>query len=460
MFIRTPRSIVLLTGETCLLLTAVVAGTFLRLGATALPALSDGSGMLRVAFIVAICQICLHYADLYDRRRIRNWRALLVRLCLAVGAMSVILAIVYWWFPRWTIGSGVIVIAGLLAISLVSSWRLTFTWLSSRVAPRERLLIVGTNPAAVALARELHDRRYELGVEIVGFADSTAGPAGQRVLGRVVRAVEDIPAMIPDCGVDRIVVSLADARGKLPMNQLLDVRMRTNVSFDHLASAYEEYTGKIAVETLRPSWFVFSSGFRQTGLATAVKRVLDLALALVGLVVAAPLMLVAACLVKLTSPGGAFYRQERVGQYGRVFTIYKLRTMRADAEAGAGPVWSALNDARVTPVGRWLRATRVDELPQLWNVLRGDMSVVGPRPERPQFVADLAAKSPFFNHRHVLKPGITGWAQVHHPYAASVEDAIEKLQYDLYYVKHLSWWLDLLILAETIKTVVHRRGAR
>src|SRR5215470_9729855 len=175
MFVRTPRSVVLLTGETCLLLTAVVGGAFVRLGALAVPALSDGGGVLRVALIVAVCQLCLHYADLYDLRRIRNARAWFIRLCLAVAATSVILAIVYWWFPRWTIGPGVILIAGLLAISLVSSWRLTFTWLSSRVAPRERLLIVGTNPAAVELARELHDRRYELGVEIVGFADSTIG---------------------------------------------------------------------------------------------------------------------------------------------------------------------------------------------------------------------------------------------------------------------------------------------
>jgi sugar transferase (PEP-CTERM system associated) len=460
MFIRTPRSVVLLTGETCLLLTAVIAGTFMQLGPLAIPALSDGGGILRVILIVGVCQMCLHYADLYDLPRIQNVREFLVRLVLAVGATAVILALLYSWFPRWMIGPGVFLIAGILVISLVPSWRLTFAWLTSRVAPRERLLIVGTNPAAVEFARELNDRRHELGVEIVGFADSNVERIGRTVLGRVVGAVEDIPAMIRDTGADRIVVSLSDARGKLPMDQLLDIRLQTDVTFDHLASAYEEYTGRIALETLRPSWFVFSSGFRKTRLLLWGKRVLDVGLALVGLVLAAPFLLTGAALVTLTSPGGALYRQGRVGLNGRVFTIYKLRTMRADAEVGTGPIWSTLNDPRVTPVGRFLRKTRLDELPQLWNVLRGDMSFVGPRPERPQFVTLLTETIPFFNQRHVLKPGITGWAQIRHSYAASVDDAKEKLQYDLYYIKNLSLWLDLLILVETVKTVVRQRGAR
>ncbi|HEY7291820.1 MAG TPA: TIGR03013 family XrtA/PEP-CTERM system glycosyltransferase [Vicinamibacterales bacterium] len=460
MFIRAPRLIVLLTGETCLLLAAVVAGTFVRLGARAVPALWDEAGILRVGLIVGVCQLCLHYADLYDLPRIRDGRELLVRLLPAVGATSLILALLYAWFPRWMIGPGVFLIAAVLAISLVCSWRLTFAWLTSQAAPRERLLIVGTNPAAVELARELDDRRHELGVEIVGFADSNAQSVGRRVLGRSVGAVADIPAMIRDRGADRVVVSLSDARGKLPMDQLLDIRLQTNVTFDHLASAYEEYTGKIAVEALRPSWFLFSAGFRKSGLVAAAKRALDVVLALVGLIVAAPLMVAAAALISVTSAGGALYRQQRVGLNGRVFTIVKLRTMRADAEAGVGPTWSPVNDARVTRIGSLLRRTRLDELPQLWNVLRGDMSFVGPRPERPEFVSRLSASIPFFTHRHVVKPGITGWAQVRYAYAASVEDAIEKLQYDLFYIKNLSLWLDAVILMETVKTVVRRRGAR
>jgi FlaA1/EpsC-like NDP-sugar epimerase len=285
MFIRTPRSLVLLTGETCLLLMSVVTGTFMRLGELAVPALSDRGGVLRVALIVGVCQICLHYADLYDLPRIQNVRAFLIRLVAAVAATALILGVLYSWFPRWTIAPGVFLIAGILTISFVPSWRLTFAWLASRVAARERLLIVGTNPAAVELARELDDRRHELGVEIVGFADANVDRVGRTVLGHVVGAVERVPAMIRNSGADRVVVSLADARGKLPMDQLLDIRLQANVTFDHLASVYEEYTGKIALETLRPSWFVFSSGFRKTRTLLFVKRVVDLGLALIGLVV-------------------------------------------------------------------------------------------------------------------------------------------------------------------------------
>jgi sugar transferase (PEP-CTERM system associated) len=460
MFIPTARSIVLLAGETCLLLAAVVVGTFVQLGALAVPALADTGGALRVCLIVAVCQVCLHYADVYDLPRVQDFRELLVRLLVAVGATSLILALVYSWFPRWMIGPGVFFAAALLAISFVSSWRLTFRWLSSRVAPRERLLIVGTNPAAVELARELDDRRHELGVEIAAFASPGEEPTAQRVLGRTVGALDDIPSMIERFGADRIVVSLTEARGRLPMDRLLDVRLKTGVTFDHLASVYEEYTGKIAVETLRPSWFIFSPGFRKSRPLLAAKRAIDVSLALAGFVLAAPFLLAAAALIRLTSPGGAIYRQDRVGLNGHVFTIYKLRTMRVDAEAATGPAWSPMNDPRITPVGRLLRRIRLDEVPQLWNVLCGDMSFVGPRPERPGFVADLTTQIPFFCQRHVLKPGITGWAQIHHSYAASVEDAVEKLQYDLYYIKNLSLWLDLLILVETVKTVVRQRGAR
>ena len=457
MFIRT-RSVVLLTGETCVLLTAVVAGTFVQLGSGAVKALSDG-GLLRVALVVGVCQLCLHYADLYDLPRLPNLREVVVRLLMGVGATALIFAVLYSWFPRWMIGRGVFLDAAGLVISLVWSWRLAFAWLTSRIA-RERLLIVGTNPAAIELAQELGDRSDELGVEIVGFADAGTEGTGRTVLGRSVGRIEDVPSMIDRHAADRIVVSLSEARGALPMDRLLDIRLRTGVTFDHLASAYESYTGKIALETLRPSWFVFSNGFRKSPRLLALKRAADLGLAIVGLVLTAPVMLAAAAIVKLTSPGAAFYRQTRVGLNGRPFTIYKLRTMRSDAEAATGPTWSAVNDARITPIGRILRQTRVDELPQLVNVLRGDMSVIGPRPERPEFVERLTAAIPFFSQRHVLKPGLTGWAQVRYPYAASVEDTIQKLQYDLYYIKNLSVWLDVLILVETVKTVVRQRGAR
>jgi sugar transferase (PEP-CTERM system associated) len=254
-----------------------------------------------------------------------------------------------------------------------------------------------------------------------------------------------------------VVVGLANARGQLPMGKLLDLKL-AGVSFDHLATVYEQYTGKIAVENLRPSWLIFSEGFKKTRLQSAVKRLVDIALAVTGLVLGAPFFVLTALLVKATSPGPVLYRQQRVGQHGREFTIYKFRSMRADAEAASGAVWAQQNDARVTPVGKFLRKSRLDELPQLWNILRGDMSFVGPRPERPEFVRQLTEQIPYYGQRHVVRPGLTGWAQVKYPYGSTVEDALEKLQYELFYIKHMSVGFDVFIVLKTVKTVLLRKG--
>jgi sugar transferase (PEP-CTERM system associated) len=310
----------------------------------------------------------------------------------------------------------------------------------------------------VGLARELLGRRSELGVEIVGFVDVDAARVGETVINpAVIGTVADIPRIVAERSVDRVVVSLGDARGKLPMDRLLDMKLG-GVTFDHLASVYEEYTGKIAIENLRPSWLIFSPGFRKSKVVTAVKRAADIVLAAAGLVLAAPVMLVVGLLVRLTSAGPALYHQTRVGQHNAPFTIHKFRSMRQDAEAATGAVWAASNDDRITPFGNIMRRTRLDELPQLWNVLVGEMSFVGPRPERPEFVSQLTEQIPFYGLRHVVKPGITGWAQVCYTYGASVEDAMEKLQYDLFYIKNLSMGLDVFVVFKTLQTVLVRSG--
>jgi sugar transferase (PEP-CTERM system associated) len=458
---RTWRTVVLLTGETGLLALAVALGTYLRLQDGAWTLEADFAGLLRVLLIVVVCQACLHLVNLYDLRTIVDTRDLIVRLLQALGATSLILAVIYFWLPASVIGRGVFLYAVVLIISLILTWRLVFSWLTAHAAPRERLLLVGTNPASVELARELAERRQELGVDIVGFVDPDPSSGGAPGLHPgIVGTIDDIPSLVQRLHVDRVVVGLSEARGRLPMGRLLDIRLQNGVAFDHLASVYEEYTGKIAVENLRPSWFIFSEGFRKTRASMAVKRAFDLVLSLAGLVVGLPVMLVVALLVRVTSRGPVFYHQERVGLNGRTFSVHKFRSMRIDAEAVSGPVWSAKHDERVTPIGRFLRRARLDELPQLWNVLGGEMSFVGPRPERPVFVDELTAKIPFYGQRHVLKPGLTGWAQVRYTYGASVENAIEKLQYDLYYIKNLSLALDLVIVLETVKTVLLRRGAQ
>jgi sugar transferase (PEP-CTERM system associated) len=461
MFANSWRPIVLIAGESLLLTASVAASSYVRLGPDAWSTFVAADGIFKIVLVVGVCQLCLYYADLYELRGLTSFRDLLVRLLQALGATSLILAGIYFWSPDWIIGRGVFLISVVFMISLVVGWRAAFAWLTQRVAPRERLLLVGTSTAAIELARELFARRQELGVDIVGFIDPDPERLGAPVLNPgVVGSIDDIPLLVSRLNVDRVVVSLADARGKLPMDKLLDIRLESGVTFDHLASVYEEYTGKIAVENLRPSWLIFSEGFRKTRVLLATKRAIDLVVSAVGAVIAAPIMLLVALAIRCTSQGPIFYHQRRVGLHGQVFTVHKFRTMKIDAERHTGPMWSTANDDRITRIGRLLRRTRLDELPQLWNVLLGEMSFVGPRPERPEFVSQLTEKIPFYGQRHVLKPGLTGWAQVRYTYGASVEDAIEKLQYDLYYIKNLSVALDVVIMLETIKTVILRRGAR
>ncbi len=454
------RSSTLVACESLLIIGAVSASTYLRFGPQGVATFMAGSLLLKALIITAACQLSLYYCDLYDLRTLPDSREVFVRLLQALGATSIILAVLYALFPALIIGDGVFLWACGLVIAFVLGWRITFDWLSTHAGPSERLLIVGTNPAAVALARELFDRRRDLGVEIVGFVDSE--PVNLRAPlpdHGVIGSIDDIPEIVQQRSVDRVVVSLADARGKLPIDQLLAMKLDRGIKFDHLPTVYERYTGKIAVENLRPSWLIFSEGFHKSRLLQATKRGIDIAAAGTMFVLLLPVMAAVALLVKLTSQGPVLYHQQRVGRHGRIFTIRKFRSMRADAEANTGAVWAKKNDDRITPVGRLIRLTRLDELPQLWNVLVGDISLIGPRPERPEFVEMLREKIPFYGERHVIRPGLTGWAQVRYAYGASVEDAMEKLQYDLFYMKNMSIALDFIIAFETAKTVLLRRGA-
>jgi sugar transferase (PEP-CTERM system associated) len=457
---RVSTRLFLVAFETILIVLAVAGAAYLRLGRGAWDIVTKDNGTFKALLLAAVTQTCLYFADLYDLKRVSERRELFIRILQALGAASFVLAALYFWFPATIIGRGMFVIAAFLIICLVGGWRLAFGWFGERVA-REQLLIVGTNAGALALSRELFERRQELRVNIVGFIDPDPAKVGQPLLNPgVIGTVEDIPSIVRARGVDRVVVSLTDARGRLPMDKLLEMKLDRGVAFDHLASVYETYTGKIAIENLRPSWLIFSEGFRTSHLFQATKRALDATFASIGLLLLSPVILLVAALVKLTSPGPALYHQRRVGQHGRLFTVHKFRSMKEDAESETGAVWATSGDARVTTIGGFLRRTRLDELPQLWNVLVGDMSLVGPRPERPEFVAELTRQIPYYGLRHGAKPGLTGWAQVRYTYGASVEDAVEKLQYDLFYLKHCAITFDLIILFSTIKTVLLSRGGQ
>jgi sugar transferase (PEP-CTERM system associated) len=452
------RVLVLGLFENLLIVAAVLASVWLRLGEVGWVKFTVEGGYAKTWLIATVVQLCLYFADLYDSRIYADLRELFIRLVQGLGAASFCLAVLYFWVPSLEIGRGIFLISSVLIVTIVGGWRLAERWLRGK-GPKERLLLVGTGPQAVALARELFERRMELGVEIVGFIDPDPAKVGRPLINPgIIGTIDDIPAIAARHQVSRVVVSMADRRGVLPMDKLLRMKL-AGVQFDHLASVYEEYTGKIAIENLRPSWFVFSNGFRRKEWLVVAKRGFDVVAAAVGLVLGLPIMLLAALAVRLTSKGPVLYHQTRVGQHGRLFVVHKFRSMRVDAEAGTGAVWASKADARVTPIGRFLRKTRIDEMPQLFNVLVGEMSLVGPRPERPEFVESLTEQIAFYGERHVVKPGVTGWAQVRYAYGASVEDSMEKLQYDLFYAKNFTLAFDLLIVFNTVKTVLLRRGA-
>jgi sugar transferase (PEP-CTERM system associated) len=318
------------------------------------------------------------------------------------------------------------------------------------------VLVLGTGQVGRLIAglSETSTRPFQ----IIGFLDDAPGaadmvPEGHLLLGKI----QDLDVLVEETRPDVVVVAQIDRRGCFPTKALLECRLR-GVRVEDWPTFYEKATGKILVTAVRPSWLIFSDGFVKTPRTEIIKRLFDIAMSLVGLVLALPLMALAAVVIKLESAGPVFYRQPRLGQNGCVFILNKFRSMRADAERESGPVWSTRRDPRITRVGSILRRTRLDELPQLFNVLVGHMSFIGPRPERPEFVAELQKQIPYYMERLAVKPGITGWAQVRYEYGSSVEDAVEKLQYDLYYIKNLSLFLDLLIVLNTVQVVLFARG--
>lgn len=414
------------------------------------------SGLWKVAVVTGLCLLCLYYNDCYDLTVVRSGRELVIRLLQAVGTASILIALLYLALPSLVVADGAFLTGAAIFLSGILIWRLLFNQIASLQPLGERILIVGTDQTAQTLARQVLAQR-DFAYEIVGFIDDDPLRIGESVVNpRVVGTPADIERLVETYGVDRIFVGLSDRRGRLPVTALLRAKLR-GVRVEDVNTVYERLTGKLLVEDIRPSWLIFSDGFCASRWTRVSKRTFDVVLAVVGLILASPLMLLTALAVALESGVPVLYRQERVGENGRVFTLNKFRSMRQDAETGT-PIWARTDDDRVTLVGRFIRRTRLDELPQLWNVLGGDMSFVGPRPERPFFVMQLAAQIPFYEQRHAVKPGVTGWAQVKYRYGASLEDAYEKLRYDLYYVKHLSLAFDLTILFDTVKVVLFARG--
>ena len=446
------RSLTVFGGELLLIFGSVALAAALQTGGNL------GGSLWKIALVTLVCQLCLYYNDFYDLTLVHSNRELIVRLLQAVGAASIVLAALYFTVPALMIGDGIFVSSLFVFLVGILGWRLLFNRLTGSLKMQERILFVGTGKTARMVARQILGQR-DFAYSVVGFIDDDPSRVGERIVNPgVVGTPADIPGMIARNEVDRIVVGLADRRGKLPVAELLQAKM-AGVRVEDATTTYERVTGKILIDDLRPSWLIFSDGFRVSRVTRWTKRTIDLFLSFTMAVVSFPLMVLTAIGIWLDSGGPVLYCQERVGENGRSFTLCKFRSMRTDAEKGGTPIWATDGDDRVTRVGRFIRTTRLDELPQLWNVIRGDMSFVGPRPERPYFVAELAREIPFYQERHAVKPGLTGWAQVKYRYGASLEDAMEKLRYDLYYIKHLSVFFDLTIVFDTVKVVLFRKGA-
>jgi sugar transferase (PEP-CTERM system associated) len=410
----------------------------------------------RIALVTVVCELCFYYNDLYDLTLVHSKTELVVRVLQSAGAAAIVLAVVTALIPALIIGHGILITSLCLLLVAVPIGRLAFDGLAQGPHLEERILILGSGRIARTLARQIFSQ-HDFAYRVVGFVQEDP-EQGHRADPLTLGTAADLPSLIARHQIDRVIVGLTDRRGRMPIRELLQAKL-SGVRVEEAATTYERITGKILLDDLKPSWFIFSDGCRAARGTRLVKRALDVILASIGLLGALPLMLLTAIAVRLDSPGPIFYRQDRVGENGRVFTLCKFRSMRMDAERGT-PIWAKDRDERVTRIGRFLRLTRFDELPQLWNVLRGNMSFVGPRPERPYFVEQLAAANPFYMERHCVKPGVTGWAQVRYRYGSSVEDAMEKLQYDLYYVKHLSIIFDLTIVADTVKVILSGKGAK
>lgn len=410
----------------------------------------------RFVEVASVLAFTLYLGDLYQPRQALARRELAARVLICQGVAALIVASVGFASPDLRLGRSAFLEIFVLTTFGLTAWRAALLGAWSQQQLTVRVLVVGTGQVGrlIAELEPISARPFR----IIGFLDDAPGAADMVPRGHVLLGkTQDLDVLVEETRPDIVVIAQMDRRGCFPAKALLECRLR-GIGVEDWPTFYEKATGKILVTTVRPSWLIFSDGFVKTRRTEIIKRIFDITAALAGLLLSLPAMLVAAVAIKLESPGPILYRQPRLGQSGCVFILYKFRSMRQDAEKETGPVWTTQRDSRITRVGAIVRRTRLDELPQLYNVLVGHMSFIGPRPERPEFVADLQKQIPYYMERLAVKPGITGWAQVKYQYGSSVEDAVEKLQYDLYYIKNLSLFLDLLIVLNTVQVILFARG--
>jgi sugar transferase (PEP-CTERM system associated) len=418
--------------------------------------------LVKIFLITSVCQLCLYYNDLYDLKIADSLIELGIRLLQALGFAAIFLALIYIIFPRTIIGTGTFIVSICFVVLLIVSWRLSYKFILNRGMFNQNILLLGSSDLVRKIKMEISERKdcgYTLALELSEPDSHNRSGELKNPHQLVGKHFEGLADVVKALGIKKIIAGFKEKRNSFPTEELLKCRV-AGIEVIEGNSFYEMLTGKLTVEQLNPSWLIFSGGFEKTRIRRLLKRSTDLILSFGMLICISPLILLVAILIKIDSRGGVIFSQERVGEKRKIYKVHKFRSMVADAEKISGPVWATDNDERVTRVGRLIRMIRIDEIPQLWNVFKGEMSFVGPRPEREFFVKDLEKQIPYYGQRFSVKPGITGWAQVNYGYGATVEDAIEKLNYEMFYIKNMSFWMDLVIVLRTIKIVLFGRGAR
>jgi sugar transferase (PEP-CTERM system associated) len=454
------RNIFFVIGEGVFIYGSVLAGAFIIIGPSALH--QEPWFYAKLFMITAVCQTCLYYNELYDLNVTDSVKELSTRLLQSFGFASVFLGFIYIAFPETIIGSVIFMVGVGIVIILIACWRFLYSLALGWGMFNQQILLLGSGDLISRIHEEIKARKdcgYTVAVELPESVEGANPERSAEVQLICMNKFEGLCELGRSLHVVKIVVSFREKRCALPTQELLRCRV-DGINVIEGNSFYEMLTGKLLVESINPSWLIFSNGFQKSRVRRLAKRTADLTLAVFLLALFSPLFLIAAVAVKLNSPGPIFFSQERVGERHRIFRVHKFRSMVQDAEKQSGPMWAQENDPRITRTGKVLRRLRIDEMPQLWNVLKGEMSFVGPRPERPMFVDELEKLVPYYRERFAVKPGISGWAQVNYGYGASVRDAVEKLNYDLFYIKNMSILMDVLVVLRTIKILLFGYGVR
>lgn len=417
--------------------------------------------VLRIALITLICQTCLYYNDLYDFNVSSNYTEIGIRLLQALGITSIALAVIYYFFPLVIVAQKIYFLSILFLFIFIIAWRILYLQMLNHGFLNQHIMVLGSSALASDIVEEIRkniDCGYTVSVIVTDHGDDQF-PIELPEKITIWRNQNKLRNIVSELGISKIVVALKERRGQFPMDELLKCRT-DGVEVIEGSSFYEMLTGKVLVKKIDPSWLVFSDGFKKSKFKTVMKRIEDIILSSIMLTILSPLLIVTAVLIKLDSKGPVLFSQDRVGLNKQEYIMHKFRSMVENAESKTGPVWAQKDDNRITRFGKFIRKVRIDELPQLWEVLVGKMSMVGPRPERKHFTDELEKQIPFYSQRFNVKPGLTGWAQVSYDYGATIDDAIEKLNYDLFYIKNMSLAMDVVIILRTVKTVLFGKGAR